>query len=90
MCLKETKEDYMQCQNQSEDDSMFHITSMMLCGIIGTIQQFGVNGPVYVQSYSLIFLPYVRPGDQVTYYCCENQGDLAVGNTVITYVHRIK
>ena len=93
----ENNEGILQCQNRSEDDNVFHnyIDDATWYRLLpnATIQQYGTSGPVYVQSYSLIFRPFVTPTDQGIYYCCKPGGSCSehssvsiVGMYVASYV----
>ena len=76
----------LQCQNRSEDENMLYnyINDAVWHRLFpnGTIHEIGDNGPVHVQSYSLIFHPFVRPEDQGTYYCCKPGGSCSGHSTV--------
>ena len=82
----ERNEGRLQCQNRSEDNNLLYnyINDAIWYRLFSndTIQQYGTSGPIYVQSNSLIFHPFVRPEDQGTYYCCKPGGSCSEHSTV--------
>ena len=77
----------LRCQNRSENENAFYnyIDDALWYRVFpnDTVYQIGNSGPVYVQSYRLVFHPFVRPEDQGIYYCCK-PGDSCSGNSTVT------
>ena len=91
----ESESGLLRCQNRSENETVFYnyIDDALWYRMLpnGTVHPIGNDsGPVYVQSYRLVFHPFVRPEDQGIYYCCK-PGDSCSGNSTVTiagtYVH---